>query len=60
MAFFGKAVLEKRIFENGGHIHVYNHGSGADNPLCFMFSLSNDFVTFFPIQTYMRPNLTLS
>ena len=28
----GQAVLEKKSFENGGHIHVYSPGTGADNP----------------------------
>ena len=26
-------VLQKTIFENGGHIHTYSPGAGADNPL---------------------------
>ena len=29
----GQAVLEKKIFEKGGHKHVYSLGAGADNPL---------------------------
>ena len=60
--------LEKKIFENGGHIHVYSPRAGADNPLgsnifintfsqsiesfAACFSLINDFVTFFHIQMY--------
>ena len=24
-------ILEKKVFENGGHIHVYSPGTGADN-----------------------------
>ena len=33
LALIGQGVLEKKIFENGGHIHVYSSGAGADNPL---------------------------
>ena len=29
----GLAVLEKKMFENNGHIHVYNPGAGTDNPI---------------------------
>ena len=28
-----QAVFEKKIFENGCHIHVYSPGTRADNPL---------------------------
>ena len=34
----GRAVLEKKILENGGHVHLYNPGAGADNPLVSFFS----------------------
>ena len=33
LALIYQAVLEKEIFENGCHIHVYSPGAGADNPL---------------------------
>ena len=33
LALIGQAVLEKKIVENGGHIHVYSPGAGADKPL---------------------------
>ena len=33
VALISQAVLEKRVFENGGHIHVYSPRAGADNPL---------------------------
>ena len=49
------------MFENGGHIHVYSPGAGADNPVVIFFfiitiikssksfaSPLNDFVTVFP------------
>ena len=32
LALIGQAVSEK-IFANGGHIHVYSPGAGADYPL---------------------------
>ena len=39
----GQAVLEKNMFENAGHIHVYSPGAGADNPpgvnFFFIFSI---------------------
>ena len=70
--FFGQPV-SKKMFENNGH--AYSPGAGADNPLesfyfnkhnysvnlvlCCKFSLLNNFVIVFPIQTYRRPNLTL-
>ena len=32
-------VSEKKMFEYYGHIHVYNPGAGADNPLrTYLFS----------------------
>ena len=31
-ALIGKAVLEKKIFENGGHIHVYSPGAVQTTP----------------------------
>ena len=37
LALIGQAVLEMKIFENGGHIHVYGPGAGADNPLVYTF-----------------------
>ena len=30
--------LEKKIFENNDHMHVYTLGTGADNPLGSEFS----------------------
>ena len=33
MALIGQAVSVEKMFENGGHIHVYSPGAGADNPL---------------------------
>ena len=35
--------FEKKSFENIGHIHVYNPGAGADNPLGKLF-LINTFI----------------
>ena len=32
-ALTGQAVLEKKMFENAWHIHVYSPGAGSDNPL---------------------------
>ena len=61
------------VFLNG-HIHALSPGTGEDNPLVYLFFINkiiqylvlyckvsslNDFVTVFPIQPYMRPNLTL-
>ena len=34
-------VLEKKIFENNDHMHVYTPGAGADNPLGSEFSYKN-------------------
>ena len=33
MAFIGQVVLEKKMFENNGYVHLYSPGAGADNPL---------------------------
>ena len=33
LALIRQAVCERNIFENGGHIHVYSPGAGADNTL---------------------------
>ena len=33
LALIGQAVMEKTLFENNGHIHVYIPGEGTDNPL---------------------------
>ena len=35
LTLIGQVVLEKKVFENNGHIHVhvYSPGAGADNPL---------------------------
>ena len=33
LALIGQAVSVEKMFENGGHIHVYSPGAGADNPL---------------------------
>ena len=33
LALIGRTVLEKKIFENGGHIQVNSPWAGADNPL---------------------------
>ena len=33
LAFIGKAISEKNIFENNCNIHVYSARAGADNPL---------------------------
>ena len=33
LALIGHGFFEKKSFENIGHIHVYNPGAGADNPL---------------------------
>ena len=49
MALICQAVLEKKIFENGGHIHVHSHGAGADNPWGQFFSLKNLFSQLSPL-----------
>ena len=63
---FGQAILEEKSFENVGHIHVYIPGAGAHQPSGVnYFSLTHKFSQFspllqvLPIQTFMRPNLTL-
>ena len=33
LGFMGQGVLEKKIFENGGHIHVYSPGEEAAESL---------------------------
>ena len=33
LALIGLAVSVEKMFENGGHIHVYSPGTGADNPM---------------------------
>ena len=38
-AFFGEAGSEK-MFENDGHIHVYNPGPGAYNPMEYIFFIN--------------------
>ena len=74
--FIRQAVSEKKMFESNGHVYAYSPGSRADSPLrskffqkhkssvtlvirCNFYPL-NDFVTFFPLQTHRRPNLTLA
>ena len=37
LALYGQAFLEKKSFENGGHIHVSSPGTGADNPQGYFF-----------------------
>ena len=75
LALIGQAVLEKKIFENGGHIYVYSPEADAEfSPgvqsfhlhiysvnlvLRCKFSQLNDFVTVSPIQMNRQPNLTL-
>ena len=61
--------LEKKIFENGGHVHVYSPTTVVKyfslTNLFSQFSPSllestlNDFLTDSPIQTFRRPNLSL-
>ena len=29
----GQAASVEKMFENGGHMHVYSPGAGADNPM---------------------------
>ena len=71
MALIDPAVLEKKSFGNGGHIHVYSPVAGADNPmmsryffhlrihsvLCCKFSSIKRLciIPVFPIQTFRRP-----
>ena len=44
-----QAVLEKKIFENGGHIHVYSSGAGAETPWGQFLSQSvESFAACFP------------
>ena len=26
-------MISEKMFENNGHIHLYRHGAGADNPM---------------------------
>ena len=33
MALIGQAVSVEKMFKNGGYVHVYNPGTGAENPL---------------------------
>ena len=56
MALIGQVVIEKKVFESNGHIHVYSAGTGADNHLgskCFQkYKSSVNLVIsckFFPI-----------
>ena len=49
LALIGQAVLEKKIFENGCHIHEYSPGAVADNPLGSFFSLTHLFSQFSPL-----------
>ena len=37
LALIDPAVLEKKIFENGGHIHVYSPGTGTENHMSQFF-----------------------
>ena len=41
--------LEKKIFENGGHIHVYTPGQGQSNPWGQIVSLTDLFCQFSPL-----------
>ena len=68
-------VLSEEMFEIMVILYVYSPGAGVDNPLgtffcqkhkcsiklviyCKFFPI-NDFIKVFPIQTHIRPNLTL-
>ena len=46
----GLAVSEK-MFEYYGHIHVYSHGAGADNPQGLKFSININLLSIclFPV-----------
>ena len=41
MALIGHLVLEKKMFENHGYIHIYSPGTGADNPLRSSFFINS-------------------
>ena len=41
--------LEKKIFENGGHIHVYTPGQGQSAPWGQIVSLTDLFCQFSPL-----------
>ena len=48
--WLAKRVLDRKIFENGLHIHVYSPGAGADNPLVStFFSLTQLFSQLSPL-----------
>ena len=54
LALIGQAVLKRKIFENGGHIHVYSPGQGQTTPWCQLFFINTiiqsikSFVASFP------------
>ena len=39
----------EKMFENGGHIHVYSPGAGADNPPGVIFFINSIFSKFSPL-----------
>ena len=49
LALIGQAVSVEKIYENGGHMHVYIPGAGADTPLSNLFSLTVLFSQFSPL-----------
>ena len=75
MALIGRAVTEKKMFKNNGHVHAHNLGAGADQPLVsivfkdiiYYFNSAiracmfplNYFVIFFQFKTHRRTNLIL-
>ena len=48
-----RSGFRKKIFANGGHIHVYSPVSGTDNPLgqmLFIYIIIQSFAAIFPIK----------
>ena len=45
LALIGRAVSERKLFENNGHVHVYSPGAGADNPIGSNFLQNINFLS---------------
>ena len=41
LTLIDRAVLDKKVFENNGHKHVFSPTAGAENPLGYFFHEHN-------------------
>ena len=41
LGLIGQSVLEEKMFENNGYVHVFSPGAGADNPMGSFFFINS-------------------